>query len=145
MYTIGQVSELSGLPVSTLRFYDREGLFPRMERTSGIRQFSDHELEVLRIIECLKKSGLEIRDIRRYIAWCEEGPATYERRRELFESRRQALEAQLKDLEKNLAMVKFKCWYYEQAMADGSEERLRKMLPDKLPEEVQALYDLARS
>lgn len=145
MYTIGQVSELLGLPVSTLRYYDREGLFPHMERASGIRRFSDYELELLRVIECLKKSGLKIKDIRRFIAWCEEGPATYERRRKLFESRRLALEAQIRDLEKNLAMTKFKCWYYEQAMADGNEERLAGMLPDGLPAEIQALYDLARS
>lgn len=145
MYTIGQVSEMVGLPVSTLRYYDREGLFPRMERASGIRRFSEHELELLRVIECLKKSGLKIKDIRRFIAWCEAGPATYERRRELFDSRKLALEAQIRDLEKNLAMVKFKCWYYEQAIADGSEERLAGMLPDKLPAEIQALYDLARS
>ena len=145
MYTIGQVSELSGLPISTLRYYDREGLFPHMERASGIRWFSDYELELLRVIECLKKSGLKIKDIRRFIAWCEEGPATYERRRELFEGRKLALEAQIRDLEKNLAMMKFKCWYYEQAMADGNEERLAGMIPDGLPEEIQALYDLARS
>ncbi len=138
MYTIGQVSEMFGLPVSTLRYYDREGLFPHMERASGIRRFSEYELELLRVIECLKKSGLKIKDIRRFIAWCE-------RRRELFESRKLALEAQIRDLEKNLAMTKFKCWYYEQAIADGSEERLDGMLPDKLPVEIQALYDLARS
>lgn len=60
MYTIGQVSETFGLPISTLRYYDKQGLFPEMQRTSGIRKFSDKELEALRIIECLKKSGLEI-------------------------------------------------------------------------------------
>ena len=64
MYTIGQVSQMCGIPVSTLRYYDKEGLFPHMERVSGIRRFSDRELETLRIIDCLKKSGLEIREIR---------------------------------------------------------------------------------
>ena len=63
MYTIGQVSEMFGLPISTLRYYDKQGLFPEMERESGIRKFSDTELEALRVIECLKKSGLEIKDI----------------------------------------------------------------------------------
>ena len=48
MYTIGQVSEMTGLPVSTLRYYDKEGLFPGMERQSGIRKFGDRELEALR-------------------------------------------------------------------------------------------------
>ena len=50
MYTIRQVAEMFGLPVSTLRYYDKQGLFPGLERTSGIRQFGDTELEALRVI-----------------------------------------------------------------------------------------------
>ena len=68
MYTIGQVSEMFNIPVSTLRYYDREGLFPGMERKSGIRKFSDNEIEALRVIECLKASGLEIREIKQFFA-----------------------------------------------------------------------------
>lgn len=64
MYTIGQVSEMFHLPVSTLRYYDKEGLFPNLKRESGIRKFNDHELEALRMIECLKASGLEIKGIK---------------------------------------------------------------------------------
>ena len=41
MYTIGQVADMFGLPVSTLRYYDKQGLFPELERTSGIRRFGD--------------------------------------------------------------------------------------------------------
>ena len=57
MYTIGQVSDMFDLPVSTLRYYDKEGLFPGLNRTSGIRQFSENEIEALRVIECLKKTA----------------------------------------------------------------------------------------
>ena len=46
MYTIGQVSEMFGLPISTLRYYDKQGLFPGMERISGIRKFSEKEIPV---------------------------------------------------------------------------------------------------
>ena len=145
MYTIGQVSKMFNLPVSTLRYYDREGLFPGMERVSGIRQFSDSEIETLHVIECLKKSGLEIKDIRLFMSWCAEGPATYENRKELFENRKAALEAQIMELEKNMAMIRFKCWYYEQAIADGNEERLSTMIPDDLPEDIRNLYELAHS
>ena len=67
MYTIGQVAEMFGLPVSTLRYYDKQGLFPGLERASGIRRFGDTELEALRVIECLKKAGMEIKDIRLFI------------------------------------------------------------------------------
>ena len=58
MYTIGQVAEMFGLPASTLRYYDKQGLFPELERASGIRRFGDKELEALRVIECLKKAGM---------------------------------------------------------------------------------------
>ncbi len=143
MYTIGEVSKMFGIPVSTLRYYDREGLFPALRRSSGIRQFTDKELETLRVIECLKKSGLEIRDIRQFMHWCAEGSATYPQRRALFLKRRAAVEAEMAQLQKTLAMLRFKCWYYEQAMADGSEERISAMLPDRLPKEIQALYDCA--
>ncbi len=59
MYTIGQVSKATGLPVSTLRYYDKEGLFPHLERKGYVRNFSDTELEEVKIIECLKRSGLK--------------------------------------------------------------------------------------
>lgn len=55
MYTIGQVSEMFNLPISTLRYYDKQGLFPEMVRESGIRKFSDTEIEALRVIEWLEK------------------------------------------------------------------------------------------
>ena len=68
-YTIGQISKKTGIPISTLRYYDREGMFPSMERSSGgIRVFSDREIGVLRVIECLKKSGLPIKEIKEFLA-----------------------------------------------------------------------------
>ena len=84
MYTIGQVADMFGLPISTLRYYDRQGLFPKMERVSGIRKFSDTEIEALRVIECLKKAGMEIREIRQFMEWCTEGAATYSQRKALI-------------------------------------------------------------
>ena len=144
-YSIGQVSRMTGLPVSTLRYYDKEGLFPGMERTSGIRRFTDGELERLHVIECLKHSGLEIRDVRQFMQWCTQGSATYPQRQELFQRQLATAEAQMRRMEKTMAMLRFKCWYYEQAMQDGSEERILAMLPDHLPAEIQKLYDQAHS
>ena len=143
MYTIGQVAEMFDLPVSTLRYYDKEGLFPHLKRSGSIRQFSDVELEELRVIECLKKSGLEIKDIRQFFEWTAEGSASYAKRKELFEHRKAAVEEEMHALERTMAMLRFKCWYYETAMQDGSEARIKEMLPDHLPEDIQKLYDMA--
>ena len=145
MYTIGQVSQMFGLPISTLRYYDKQGLFPNMERISGIRKFSDNELEALRVIECLKKSGLEIKDIKQFMDWCVEGASTYPQRKALLEKQRKRLEEELIHMTKVLDMLKFKCWYYEQAMRDGCEDQVQSMIPDGLPEDVRRAYENAHN
>ena len=142
-YTIGQVAKMFHLPISTLRYYDKEGLFPDIQRTSGIRKFTETELEALRVIECLKKSGLEIKDIKQFMKWCSEGSATYAERKALFLKQKEAVENEIHRLEKVLDMIRFKCWYYDQAIKDGSEDNLNNMLPDKLPENIQTFYNHA--
>lgn len=143
MYTIGQISEMFHIPVSTLRYYDKEGLFPNMQRKSGIRKFSEQELNALRVIECLKKSGLEIKEIKQFMQWCSEGAATYELRYNLFVEQKKVVEEEMQKLEKTLDMIRYKCWYYEQAMADGNENHIKSMLPDHLPEDIQQIYNRA--
>ena len=114
-----------------------------MERVSGIRQFSDAEIEAIRVIECLKKSGLEIKDIKKFMDWCMAGPSTYAERRELFVRQKESLEVEIAHMNKVLDMLKFKCWYYEQAMKDGSEDKLNEMIPDRLPDGIREAYESA--
>lgn len=76
MYTIGQVSKMFHLPISTLRYYDKEGFFPDLERRGNIRYFNENDLEAIRIIECLKTSGLEIKEIKQFIDWVSEGASS---------------------------------------------------------------------
>lgn len=143
MYTIGQVSEMFGLPISTLRYYDKQGLFPNMERLSGIRQFSDGEIEAIRVIGCLKKSGLEIKDIKKFMNWCVAGPSTYADRRDLFLRQKESLEREIAHMNKAMDMLKFKCWYYEQAMKDGNEDKLKDLIPNHLPDGIREAYERA--
>ena len=140
MYTIGQVSEMFGLPISTLRYYDKEGLFPDMERSNGIRRFGQRELEALRVIECLKKSGMEIKDIRQFMEWCAQGSSTYPQRRAMFIRQKESVEAEIARMNRVLDMLSFKCWYYEQAIKDGNEQRLSAMTPEDMPEEIRQAW-----
>ena len=143
MYSIGEVADMFDLPISTLRYYDKQGLFPNIKRVSGIRKFGANELEALRVIECLKRAGMEIKDIKRFMDWCTEGASTYPQRKAMFEAQRAHMEDELERMNRTLDMLKFKCWYYEQAILDGSEDRVQSMLPDRLPDEIQAIYDNA--
>lgn len=140
MYTIGQVSEMFDLPVSTLRYYDKEGLFPELNRTSGIRQFTEKEVEALRVIECLKKTGLQIKDIKLFMSWCMEGSSTYTKRKELFENQKKQVEKEINELNQTLDMLNFKCWYYSEVIKDGNEDRVKSMIPDKLPNSIKSAY-----
>ena len=140
MFTIGQVSEMFDLPVSTLRYYDKEGLFPELNRTSGIRQFTEKEVEALRVIECLKKTGLQIKDIKLFMSWCMEGTSTYTKRKELFENQKKQVEKEINELNQTLDMLNFKCWYYSEVIKDGNEDRVKSMIPDKLPNSIKSAY-----
>ena len=141
MYTIGQVSQMFNIPISTLRYYDKEGFFPNLKRLSGIRRFGEQDIEALKVIECLKESGLELKDVKQFIKWATKGSSTYKNRKELFEKRKIAVEQEIKKLQKTLNILEYKCWYYDKAIKDGTEDRIYKMLPNKLPAKIQKLYD----
>ena len=145
VYTVGEMAKKLDVPASTLRYYDKQGLFPGLERASGIRRFGDAELEALRVIECLKKAGMEIKDIRLFMEWCAEGPSTYPKRKAMFEERRAHMESEIANMNRALDMLKFKCWYYEQAIQDGSEDGAKALIPDALPEEIKDTYDNAHA
>ena len=85
-YSIGEISKMFNLPISTLRYYDKEGLFPDLQRYGDRRLFTNYEIEALHVIECLKASGLGIKEIKHFMQWCEDGPSTYNLRMQLFEA-----------------------------------------------------------
>ncbi len=142
-YTIGQVSKQFDIPISTLRYYDKEGLFPQLQRSSGIRIFDETAMEALRIIECLKKTGMEIKDIKQFMQWCIQGSETYPQRRALFLKQKRHVEAEMQRMNQVLDMLKFKCWYYEQALKDGNEDRLHSLTLEELPDDIRAAYENA--
>lgn len=74
VYTIGEMAKMLGVPASTLRYYDKEGLLPFVARSSGgIRQFRENDIEWLRVIDCMKKAGMSIKDIRQELKQQPEG------------------------------------------------------------------------
>ena len=137
-YSIGEVANTTGIAISTLRYYDREGMFPNIARSNGgIRVFSDIEIETLRIVECLKTSGLSIKDIKRFLDWCQEGDASLQKRRDMFRERLEAVKRQMEELQKTMDIIKYKCWYYDAALAAGTEEAPHNMPLEEMPEEIQ--------
>lgn len=121
-YTIKDAAKKLNLTVPTIRYYDKEGLLPFLKRReSGYRVFSDTDIQLLKIIECLKKTGMQLKDIRKFVDCIKEGDNSLKERYELFENRRKAVEAQIADLKKSLELIEYKCWYYKTAIEAGTE------------------------
>ena len=127
-----------GIAPSTLRFYDKEGLLPFVERSSGgMRMFKDSDYEWLQIIECLKKTGMQLKDIREFVYMAMQGDDTIEPRLTLIRQQREAVLKQIAELQDTLNTLDFKCWYYETAKANGTTEVPRNMTLDELPEQFR--------
>lgn len=139
-YTVGKMAQMLDVPASTLRYYDKEGLLPFVERSNGgIRQFSESDFEWLQVIGCMKKAGMSIKDIRRYVEMALMGDDTIGLRLEMFRRHREVLEEKMKELRHIMNMVDYKCWYYETAKAAGTTDVPQNMAEDEIPEEFRKI------
>lgn len=137
-YSIGEVSRMTGISISTLRYYDREGLFPGIGRSEGgIRIFTESEIATLNMIECLKLTDMPIKDIRRFLDWCQEGESTLEQRRDMFYERLDVMNRKLEELQETIDTIRYKCWYYDTAVAAGSEDAPHETALEDMPEHIQ--------
>ncbi|WP_209812215.1 MerR family transcriptional regulator [Ammoniphilus resinae] len=122
-YSISEAANELNLTVYTLRYYDKEGLLPFVERTaSGIRVFKESDISALKIIECLKATGMPIKEIKHFIDWCSEGDSTLQQRYDMFVERKAMVEAQMEELKKTLELIDHKCFYYKTALDAGTED-----------------------
>jgi DNA-binding transcriptional MerR regulator len=122
-YSISEVAKELGLTAYTLRYYDNEGLMPFVERSpSGTRVFKESDIEALKVIECLKATGMPIKEIKNFIDWCSEGDSTLQQRYDMFIERKATVEAQMEELKKTMELIEHKCFYYKTALDAGTED-----------------------
>ena len=134
VYTVGEMARLLGVPASTLRYYDKEGLLPFVERSSGgIRMFKESDIEWLKVIGCMKKAGMSIKDIKLYIELAMKGNDTIDARLDMFRKQREVLKTQLEELRHTLNVVEYKCWFYETARELGSVEAVQELETSRIP------------
>ena len=123
-YTISEAAEKTGLPPSTIRFYDKEGLLPNIKRKNGIRVFEDMDLRLMGLLTCLKNTGMPIKRIRDYVELTSKGDDTLQERYEIIKAQRQFVLDQIEQLQYYLEELDFKDWYYNKALATGSESAI---------------------
>lgn len=143
MYTVSETAKMLGTSAATLRYYEREGLLPLVERTpGGIRMFTDQDIPWLRKILFLKQGGMSVKEIRRYVEMVMQGDRTLNDRLQFFREQRKSLQEQIRQLQQTLDIVNYNCWYYETALSKGSTLPMKKLTEEEIPQEFREVLHL---
>lgn len=141
-YTVAEVSEMTGLTAHTIRYYDNIGLIPGMDRTDGnARLFSDYAVSWLHLVHCLRTTGLPVEQVKHYLHLCQKGDSTIRERGEMIFRQKKVLRQQIKDLQAQMEVLKFKESYYKEKIKNPRndtcnprthiEKREPAIVPDK--------------
>ncbi|MDD3221407.1 MAG: MerR family transcriptional regulator [Lachnospiraceae bacterium] len=137
IYTIKDVAARTGISAPTLRFYDKEGLLTFIKRSaSGIRMFTEADFEPLYTIQCLKRSGMPLKKIKEFMDLYVQGNDTIHERRVMFEEQRENIQKQIEELQEMLAVVDYKCWYFNEAEKKGDVYYYRNLPKEEVPEQI---------
>ena len=120
---ISEVSERCGISPDTLRYYERIGLIPPVNRNrSGIRDYSEIDVRRVEFIKCMRGAGLSIQTLIAYYGLVQQGDHTIEARREILHKQREQLVAQMDEIQKTLNLVDHKLKVYENALSKKEQE-----------------------
>jgi DNA-binding transcriptional MerR regulator len=115
--TIADAARLSGVSAYTLRYYERAGLIDGVARAgSGHRRYGDDDLAWIDVLQCLRATGMPIRDIRRYAELVRAGSGNEDERLALLEEHRAAVREQLSVVRRHLAYIDRKIAIYEEKL-----------------------------
>lgn len=122
-YSIGETAKKLNISAHTLRYYDKEGLLPFVDRDkNGVRVFKNSDFFMLYIIECMKASGMQLKDIKHYIDLHMQGDGTMRERRDILAKQQIIVNEKIEALKECLSMLSYQLWYYEEAIEHGSME-----------------------
>ncbi len=124
-YSIRQVSEKTSLKAHVLRYYEREGLLPFVNRSvNGVRRYSEDDLEWLGLICCLKNTGMSIKQIKDFVELSMRGGETLKQRCDMLREHKKNVEKEIEEMQKHLRKVSHKIEYftgqYEKYLAENS-------------------------
>ena len=128
MYTIKEVAEKMDISEHTLRFWAKSGFFPFVKRSqNNIRQFSDNDLEWVKIVKCLRSVGTENKAIKRYIDLCIVGDSTIEERYKIILDTKEKALMQMDELKKQLAILEYKENFYKNLIKNNLKDTWNPM------------------
>ena len=125
---IGEVSQKYDLSTDTLRFYEKVGLIPPVNRNqSGIRDYSEADLRRVDFIKCMRGAGLPIEALTQYMNLVMQGDKTIEARKEILIDQRDLLVARIQEMQKTLDLLNYKISVYEEALLKKEQEMVQEV------------------
>jgi len=117
LYTVKEVSEIMGISAHTLRYYDNEDLFPYVSRDeNNVRLFSEHDLEWVKIVQCLRDTDMPLADVKRYVQFCLEGDNTAKERYHMILKQKEKAEQEVVEMQKRVEILKKKEEHYKELL-----------------------------
>ena len=125
--TIAEVSKKYGLTADTLRYYERVGLIPKVNRNkNGIRNYTEQDCRNVEFIKCMRNAGLPIETLIDYVTMFQQGDSTIDARKELLTEQRKVLEKKIKDMNETLGRLNHKIELYEKGLMINEKELREK-------------------
>ena len=121
--TVQQVAEKTGLSEHTLRYYERVGLIPPIQRASnGHRRYTEEDIGWLNFVRRLRSAGMPIAQVQRYVMLQRQGGSTLAERLEMLKEHRRAVQQQIDELSEHLQVLDYKIEYYSELKDPDDDE-----------------------
>ena len=125
--TIAEVSKKVNLSADTLRYYERIGLIPEVNRTeSGIRNYTEKDLGFVELAKNMRRAGISISSLVKYVKLYKKGVSTIEARKQLLISQREVIKEKLNELQNSFEMITYKINNYDEVLKLREERLLTK-------------------
>ena len=125
--TIAEVSKKVNLSADTLRYYERIGLIPEVNRTeSGIRNYTEEDLGCIEFSKCMRNAGMSIEALIEYIKLYKKGDVTLEARKQLLISQKDVIKERLEEIQNTFDRINYKIKNYEKILVEREKDLLKK-------------------
>ena len=130
MFSMRQAATEAGMNYETLKFYCKEGLVPNVKRDeNNYRVFNEDNIIWLRSLQCLKQSGMSIKELKHFMELCIQGEETLLTRKEILNVQKKVLLKKREELDNNIAYIELKSSFYDDLLA-GNIEYVNKLAPN---------------
>lgn len=117
MYSMKETCKQVGMNYETLKFYCNKGLIPNVKRDkNNYRIFDDNNINWIKSLSCLKKCGMSLDEMKKYLDLCLEGPSSIPERKAMLDKKRKVLEEKIKEIEDSLSFIDWKQNFYDDVL-----------------------------